>query len=178
MTSDRRIASSRINGRRSRGPRTAAGKARGSRNALQHGLSVSVLNEPSMCTKVEMLARVIAGADADDAQLSQARIIAEAQIDLVRIRDAKVALMNSYIGEVIPSNTVLGENVVPQNLQEGEGASESDDLSSEGSCTQEFVMTPTIEVLRQLSRLERYECRAISRRRRGMRNFSCFNLLE
>jgi hypothetical protein len=68
-----------------------------------------------------------------------------------------------------PSNTVLGENVVPQNLQEGEGASESDDFSSEGSCTQEFVMTSTIEVWRQLSKLERYQCRAISRRRRGMR---------
>jgi hypothetical protein len=124
-----------------------------------------------MCTKVEMLARLIAGADADDAQLSQARIIAEAQIDLVRIRDAKIALMNSYIDELM-SNTVLGENVVPQNLQEGEGASESDDFSSEGSCTQEFVMTPTIEFLRQLSGLERYECRAISRRRRGVRDFS------
>ena len=87
-----------------------------------------------------MLARVIAGADADDAQLNQARIVAEAQIDLVQIRDAR-----------------------------RRGASESDDFSSEGNCTQEFVMTPTIEVLRQLSGLERYECRAISRRRRGMR---------
>jgi hypothetical protein len=99
MTSNRKIASNRKNGRRSRGPRTAAGKASSSRNALRHGLAVSVLNEPAMCSEVETLARAIAGDGAHNIQLNHARVIAEAQFDLIRIQDAKVAIMNSHIAE-------------------------------------------------------------------------------
>jgi hypothetical protein len=96
MTSDRQIVSNRSNGRRSRGPRTAAGKASSSRNALRDGLAVSVLDKPVMCAEVERLAHAIAGNDADNFRLERARIIAEAQVDLVRIQDAKVTLMNSH----------------------------------------------------------------------------------
>jgi len=38
MSSGRRIQSSRANGRRSKGPATAAGKLRSSQNSLRHGL--------------------------------------------------------------------------------------------------------------------------------------------
>jgi hypothetical protein len=107
MTSKCMIASNRSNGRRSRGPRTAAGKASSRLNALQHGLSLSVLNEPSICAEVEKLARIIAGAGADDAQLSQARIIAEAQLDLVRIQGAKATIMTSHMAELMSSRAVF-----------------------------------------------------------------------
>jgi hypothetical protein len=51
---------------------------------------------------------------------------------------------------------------------------QSDDSSSETTFPQEFVMAPTIEGLRQLAGLERYEHRAISRRRRAMRAFLAY----
>jgi len=123
-----------------------------------------------MCTKVEELARVIVGAGADSVQLSYARLVAEAQLDLVRVQDAMVALMNSYLAEVLPPNAAVCGNDITSNSQKEDCIFESDGLI-EGSCTQERSMTPTIEILRRLSRLERYERRAISRRRRAMRAF-------
>ncbi|MCK1735104.1 hypothetical protein IVA79_14260 [Bradyrhizobium sp. 138] len=39
MTSERKIATNRLNAKRSTGPKTKAGKAKSSRNARQHGLS-------------------------------------------------------------------------------------------------------------------------------------------
>ena len=169
MTSDRQIASNRNNGRRSRGPRTAAGKASSSRNALRHGLAVSVLNEPAMCAEVETLARAIAGSGADNFQLSQARIIATAQLDLLRVHSAKASLMNLKAGGGILSKE--GTDDVMLNLQSDNARSEarSDDPSCETKLAQEFAKVSTIEVLQGLAKLDRYEGRAISRRRRAMR---------
>jgi hypothetical protein len=106
MTSDHKITSNRSNGSRGRGPRTPTGKASSSRNALRHGLTVSVLNDPAMCAEVEKLARALAGEQCDDFQLSQARIIAEAQIDLARIQDVKIGLLNSQL-EMVPNIKTL-----------------------------------------------------------------------
>lgn len=57
------------------------GKARVSRNALRHGLSVSILNDRGKCAEVEALARVIAGLNAGGDRLDQAHIIAEVELD-------------------------------------------------------------------------------------------------
>jgi hypothetical protein len=173
MTSDRQIASNRSNGARSRGPRTAAGKASSSRNALRHGLAVSVIDEPAMCTEVEALARAIAGNSADSFQLSQARIIAGAQLDLLRVHSAKVALMNSKIASAILSGD--GTEDVMGNLPSDDAdLDRSDDPSCETKLTEQFSIVPTIEALQQLARLDRYEDRAISRRRRAMRAFLAY----
>jgi hypothetical protein len=169
MTSDCQIASNRKNGRRSRGPRTAAGKASSSRNARRHGLAVSVMDEPAMCSEVEALARAIAGKGADSFQLSQARIIAAAQHDLLRVQSAKVALLNSRIGGAIFSGD--GTHDVLQNSQSDDARLETrtDNPLCETKLTQELAVVPTIEALQELARLDRYEGRAISRRRRAMR---------
>jgi hypothetical protein len=163
MTSERKIASNRRNGQRGRGPQTAAGKASSSRNALRHGLAVSLLDDPATRSQVEKLARVIAGAGADDAQLSRARTIAEAQLDLVRIRDIKTTMMDSLAAEgILSSSGIFEEQDVTTNSEGGNPGFESEDDSGDW-CTQ--------RALRQLSRLERYERRAISRRRHAMRAF-------
>ena len=165
MTSDRMIAANRRNSRRSRGPRTAAGKAASSRNSLRHGLAISLLDEPAACAKVESLAQAIAGAGADNARLSLARIFAEAQLDLARIQAVKVGMMNAHLEASASEGTTCGGEVTP-NLQNDEAGLGNDDPST-------GTVPPSIELLRQLSRLERYESSAIARRRRAMRALCC-----
>jgi hypothetical protein len=99
----------------------------------------------------------------------RARIIAEAQRDLVRIRDLKVAVMNSFAAEANPSGAANGGEDVTPSVQGDDANFGGEGFVGEGCCLQEFGMTPTI--LLQLSRLNRYESRAISRRRRAMRAF-------
>jgi hypothetical protein len=163
MTSDRRIASSPNNGRRSRGPKTAAGKNSSRRNALRHGLCAPALNQPA--SGVEALARVIAGNDADHSKLAHARIFAEAEFVLLGIQGIKVSIMNSHLTEAALSKTADREDDAARSSQDGDATGNP---SSETSSSQVFSLAPTIEVLQQLARLERYEAQAILRRRRAM----------
>lgn len=87
MASPARVAANRANAGSSTGPRTASGKARSSLNALRHGLAVSVFADPELGAEVESLARRIAGRDTS--RLHLARGIAEAQVDLRRIRQLR-----------------------------------------------------------------------------------------
>jgi hypothetical protein len=86
MISERRQGANRANARLSTGPKTAEGKRRASRNARRHGLNVPVLQDPSLAEEVEVMAACIAGKGASDELLGLARDVAEAQIDLDRIR--------------------------------------------------------------------------------------------
>lgn len=95
MASIEQIFASRKNGARSRGPRTNEGKARSSRNALRHGLTANILNDSTMRSEAGSLAAAIAGPNASSARLAQAWTIAETQLDLLRIRNAQIELMNS-----------------------------------------------------------------------------------
>ena len=61
MTSERKIRANRANARASTGPKTAEGRARSIRNAHRHGLSLPVLADPASSQEVEELAREIAG---------------------------------------------------------------------------------------------------------------------
>ena len=94
MTSARKLRANRNNARASTGPRTAAGKARATRNAQKHGLSVPIMADPSLAAEVKVLAQEIAGEGANDQLQQIAARIAEAQIDLVRIRRARHELLS------------------------------------------------------------------------------------
>jgi len=91
MASERQIAANRRNAKKSSGPRSADGKARSRRNALSHGLSIASRAIPAFQQDVMLLARALspAGEDIGDAAL----IAADAEIDLLRIRKYRAALI-------------------------------------------------------------------------------------
>ena len=125
-----------LNARASTGPRTVGGKARVARNALRHGLSLPVLEDPAVGPEVEELARRIGqsvvGQRLDGEHHQLACRIAETLIDLHRVRTAKRPIV---------------------------AAIEAD-------------LRNCAKPLAELLRLDRYEGRALSRRKRAIRTFS------
>jgi hypothetical protein len=89
VTSSRKISANRTNARASTGPRSANGIVRAAKNALRHGLSLSVGHDPQWSKEVEALASEIAGADVSEEVQDLAREVAEAQIELRRVRQAR-----------------------------------------------------------------------------------------
>jgi hypothetical protein len=99
MPTDRQIAANRANARRSTGPRTAAGRARASRNALRHGLAQPPPSDPALAAQVAALTALliepiephVTDAAACLSHPILAAQFAEAQLELIRIRSARVA---------------------------------------------------------------------------------------
>src|ERR1700675_4998578 len=88
MPSLRKLEANRRNSRKSRGPRTAAGKTTASRNALQHGLAALTHRQP--VPEVEQFARALCGDDNDPALFAQAVQIAQNEMDLREVHAHQV----------------------------------------------------------------------------------------
>jgi hypothetical protein len=140
MSTSRQIEANRNNARSSTGPRTQRGRARASRNARRHGLSVSVVSDPRLSEQVEELARHLVGETASPGVLEMVRRFAEAQIDLDRIRRAR------------HQSCLI--------------ALDAGTRSEPAAAEVELIVR---EQVRQLKSLDRYERRALSRRRSAAR---------
>ena len=99
MTSERKIRANRANARASTGPKTARGRARAAQNALRHALSVPVYSDPALSEEVEALAREIAGPGANAEIHEIARRVAEAQIDIRRVRYARHQFLSERLND-------------------------------------------------------------------------------
>ncbi len=95
MATDRQIAANRANCRRSTGPKTAAGQSKSSRNAFRHGLSLPLSADPQTQANIQAVAGAVAGDRATPDQLTVAMELAEAQLELVRIRAARAEAASS-----------------------------------------------------------------------------------
>jgi hypothetical protein len=93
MTSPRQIKSNQANARQSTGPSSKEGKDRSARNALKHGLAAPVTLDKDTATQIASLARSLVGDQLRNAPMwIYAQRIAEAELDLVRIRQARAGM--------------------------------------------------------------------------------------
>jgi hypothetical protein len=90
MISPARAEASRSNGRKSRGPRTAAGKSCASRNALRHGLA-ALTYKPGLFPEIERIAKAICNGDTNPLLFEQALVIAENEMVLRCVSVERIA---------------------------------------------------------------------------------------
>jgi hypothetical protein len=176
MASERQIAANRRNARKSTGPRSTAGKKRAGRNAYRHGLSVSMSSNAAFAKELDRLVREIAGDTKNAIVLERARAVAEAELDLARVRRAKVALIEraSAFGELDPPQAFSSVTQIIRLLSaidRGRVPSFPEPVDSSATMpSQEPDRSAEAirRVLPELRRLDRYERRAAARRNRAV----------
>ena len=182
MTSVRKWRANRANATASTGPRTKAGRARSARNAFRHGLNISVVSEPALAPQAEALARGLACSDLGAEGLEWARRIAEAQVDLDRVRLARrqaIERMLSAPPDGLPSGDprivrLLGQ--VLDRLERDEArAIEAEAIRQAlhpGPLEADARLAAILFDMRvEFARLDRYERRALSKRKAAIRGY-------
>jgi len=172
MASERQIAANRRNARKSTGPRSGAGKRRASRNAYRHGLTLSMASTAAFAKQLDNLAREIAGNTDDAITLERAREIAQAELDLARVRRAKVALIEraSAFGELDPPQLTVTQMIGLVNaFERGRPIPKPSDSSATMPSQEPDRSAEAVRrVLPELRRLDRYERRAAAQRERAV----------
>jgi hypothetical protein len=173
VTSPRKLFRNRQNSLRSTGPKTAAGRARAAGNARRHGLCVPVLSDPVLSAEVEAMAREIAG-DASPELIELARRIAEAEIDVMRIRRIRNGLFGRALSNLdnrIPVSPLHTDNeaAIPGCALRIE-AKWPPDLGAKLPISDQPEIAKDLPDF-EFTVIDNYERRALSRRKFAIRTF-------
>jgi hypothetical protein len=156
MTRESQRRANRRNSLSSSGPKTDPGKARTSRNASRHGLSTAISSDIKLSPEAEALAKRIAGETEYRERVTFAGEIAEAQIDLMRVRSYRHSLI-----ETACISQSVSPNLVPLSI----------DSTPVDQAKLDIVRR--VETLKSVAKalfaLDRYERRALSRRKFAIR---------
>ena len=140
MTTARQQATNRANARRSTGPKTVHGKLASSKNAQTHGLTSRHADDQATAA-VERLAHAFAAGKQGEMAWHQALVAAEATFEVAHVRSIRADML-AQIG--------WGDGPAPPVIS-GQAPGIPEDP------------------FRRVARLERYERRALSRRKSAIR---------
>jgi hypothetical protein len=205
MTSQRKIAANRRNSQKSCGPRSAAGKAIASRNALRHGLAAIPHVHPELSPEIGRFARAICGGDTDPLLFEQALVIASNEDVLRTIQAQRIAVIER-LRDINPIALAKGDNSLAvakviaspldgPELAEYESLREkclqplpeksaeelewTNDLEAAGKAFEERDESEAVEEgAPDLVRLERYYRRVWSRQNRAIRDLMNIKLMR
>ena len=99
MTSERKIAANRRNAKRSTGPKSEVGKKRVSQNALQHGLARAIELNSERAAELKALTAAFAADASHPAAINAAQEVAEAELDVRRVRDKRAVLLQRHLAD-------------------------------------------------------------------------------
>ena len=177
MTTDRQRRANRDNARASTGPKTRKGKLHSAQNALRHGLNIPVWNDPALAAQADAIARKIAGPDVNIQTLEWARRIAEAQVDLNRVRSLRRGAIERMLSNPRDGSPFGGVRMVRilGRLLEGRKIRPADigmmDQALHPKLLEGDAKLASIlgDKSGELARLDRYERRALSKRKTAIR---------
>ncbi|MBL0408274.1 hypothetical protein JKG68_30810 [Microvirga aerilata] len=143
MTTERKRQANQRNAQRSTGPKTSAGKARSKQNAWKHGLAVPVEVQPHFADLIHDL-KASLKQDIAPAQPTEEDLqaVAVAMLEVVRVQSVQCLLLDEL-------------------AQHCSGRSAADSSSSRSGLA---------ELMQHLLRVDRYERRALSRRKFAIRS--------
>lgn len=177
MKPSARVSANLRNARRSTGPKSNAGKQRAARNAFRHGLAVPIAAVSDFSPTVARLARLLVGPETNGRSFDLALQVAEAEVDLIRVRAAKNEIIG-YLGHHRRMLSALDNgrriHLLSKHFGKFTNSQTAQEVLKNFLLVDELVHSDLIvlvidNLLNELRTIDRYERRALSRRKVAIR---------